>query len=95
MMGSTFHRTYERDDRDTEVEVEFCVETWGSPPSGEFGPPEDYDPGEGPLVELVQAHTLRPDGSHAEKVDLTPTEIKRMTDHFLENPPEPAYPDDD
>lgn len=38
---------------DEELEVEF---NWhpGSPPSGLTGPPEHYDPGEGPDVELLK-----------------------------------------
>ena len=40
-----------------EVEVSFSV-AWGSPESGRFGPPEDYDPGSGAVVEDIRVHTV-------------------------------------
>ena len=36
-----------------EVEVEYSV-AWGSPESGRFGPPENYDPGSGDMVEDIK-----------------------------------------
>lgn len=38
---------------DFDVKVEFSV-AWGSPPSGEYGPPENYDPGSDSVVEDVK-----------------------------------------
>ncbi len=43
-----------------EVEVEFSV-AWGSPESGQMGPPEDYDPGSADLVENIRVIEI--DGS--------------------------------
>ena len=56
-MAKTFTYTtlalsaHEEDDG-IEVEVTFTV-AWGSPESGRFGPPEDYDPGCGDEVENI------------------------------------------
>lgn len=40
-----------------EVEVSFTVE-WGSPPTGMSGPPENYDPGSGTLIEDIRVETI-------------------------------------
>lgn len=40
-----------------EVEVSYTV-AWGSPESGRFGPPEDYDPGCGSAVEGIRVETI-------------------------------------
>jgi hypothetical protein len=40
-----------------EVEVSFSV-AWGSPESGRFGPPEDYDPGCGSVVEDIRVEKI-------------------------------------
>lgn len=40
-----------------EVEVSFTV-AWGSPETGRFGPPEDYDPGAGDLIEDIRVETI-------------------------------------
>jgi hypothetical protein len=56
--------TYETDidlsddgDRETEVKVSFTV-AWGSPESGRFGPPENYDPGSGSVVEDIRVEAI-------------------------------------
>lgn len=86
-MSQTYFRAHERDDGETEVEVEIEVSK---------GEPQTRDhPGCGPEVEIIQAHALNPDGSHAEEVELTGAEMKRMRSHFLENPPEPDCDDYD
>lgn len=39
-----------------EKEVDFCVIYYaGSPPSGMWGPPENYDPGVGSELEIIEA----------------------------------------
>lgn len=40
-----------------EVECSYSV-AWGSPESGRFGPPEDYDPGAGDVVEDIKILTV-------------------------------------
>lgn len=40
-----------------EVECSFTV-AWGSPESGRFGAPEDYDPGAGDVVEDIKILTV-------------------------------------
>lgn len=88
MKPQTYFRTHERDDGETEVEVEIEVSSWGRP-AQTYGSAENCHPAEDPEVEILQAHTLNADGSHAEEVELTASELKRMRSHFLENPPEP------
>lgn len=41
------------DSADFDVKVEFSV-AWGSAPSGEYGPPENYDPGSASEVEDIK-----------------------------------------
>jgi hypothetical protein len=38
---------------EVEVEVSYTV-AWGSPETGNYGPPENYDPGSAPLVEDIR-----------------------------------------
>ncbi|MCL5459948.1 hypothetical protein M3M33_15025, partial [Loigolactobacillus coryniformis] len=40
-----------------DVEVSFTV-AWGSPESGRYGPPEDYDTGSGDAVEDIKLLTV-------------------------------------
>lgn len=44
-------------DAETDVAVTFSVE-WGSPESGRFGPPENFDPGSPAIVEDVRLETI-------------------------------------
>jgi hypothetical protein len=47
------------DEPTAEIEVECSYSVaWGSPESGRFGPPEDYDPGAGDMVEDVKILTV-------------------------------------
>jgi hypothetical protein len=47
------------DEPTAELEVECSYEVaWGSPESGWSGPPEDYDPGAGDVVEAVKILTV-------------------------------------
>lgn len=42
-----------------EVDVEVSYEVaWGSPETGRFGPPEDYDPGSPSIVEDIRVETV-------------------------------------
>ena len=43
--------------REIEIRVEFDYDP-GSPSSGHYGPPEDYDPGSGPEIDGLSAFTL-------------------------------------
>lgn len=40
------------DPREFETTVQYGV-AWGTPESGNYGPPEDYDPGSGDAVECI------------------------------------------
>jgi hypothetical protein len=40
-----------------EVTLSYTV-AWGSPETGRFGPPEDYDPGSGDLVEDIRVEKI-------------------------------------
>jgi len=47
------------DEPTAEIEVECSYSVaWGSPESGRFGPPEDYDPGAGDVVEDIKILTV-------------------------------------
>ncbi len=47
------------DEPTAEMEVEVSYEVaWGSPESGRNGPPEDYDPGCGSIVEAIRVETI-------------------------------------
>lgn len=95
-------RPFVRDDGETEISVEFSYQP-GTPERGRFGPPEDYDPGSGPEIELVAATVWSamgstPSGQSLDPVatdildDLTEAEEERIMDEIAQNPPEP---DDD
>lgn len=58
-----------------EVVVAYSVE-WGQPESGRFGPPENYDPGSGSLVEDISV--LQIDGKHSERYE--PETIRAIID---------------
>ncbi len=47
-----FTQTFDLDGSEREVTYSFTV-AWGSPESGRFGPPENYDPGAGDVVEGI------------------------------------------
>lgn len=87
-MAETFFRHYHRDDEaETEIVVEISVDGWGSAPSGLFGPPEDYDPGDGMEFSIVKAW-LKSDEKDAPEITLADAERERIETHFAENPPE-------
>ena len=51
--------TWGGDEPTAELEVECSYSVaWGSPESGRFGPPEDYDPGAGDVVEDIKILTV-------------------------------------
>lgn len=66
-------RHFTRDDQETEVEVEYEL-TGGSDPSGEYGPPENYDPGSSPEMTVT-----KPD-------DLTEAELERFEEEVMNDP---------
>jgi hypothetical protein len=50
---------FDGDEPFAELEVEVSYEVaWGSPESGRWGPPEDYDPGSASVVEAVRVETI-------------------------------------
>lgn len=82
-MPTTRHtRTFVRDNGETEVEVSFEF-TPGTPESGAFGPPEDYDPGSGPEFWDMKATLV---GNPATSVDLTQDEADRFETETMEDP---------
>lgn len=93
-MGQSFFRTALRDDRETEIQVEIAVHAWGCA-AQTYGPPESCFPGEPPEVEIVDAWLLA-DADHADAPSLTLTdaERERIELEFIEDPPEPDYPED-
>lgn len=79
-----------------EVLVDYVVESYGSDPSGMFGPPEDYDPGEGPEL-YVERVRLAADGTSDEEILLGDDERERLETMIAENPDwwmPGDYPDD-
>lgn len=87
-MAITRNRIFVRDDRETEVEVDYELRG-GSAPSGLFGPPEHYDPGSPPEVTITDCWIERIDAAgmaFTEKVTLTDAEIERFETEVLEDP---------
>lgn len=78
-----------------EVLVDFTVDSYGSDPSGMYGPPEDYDPGSG--AELYITKVVLSEGPDA-PIPITDDERERLETILLENPdwytPD-GYDDDD
>lgn len=94
-MAETFFRTAVRDDRETEIEVEIAVHTWGC--SAHMGSPSyEGHAAEGPEVEIIDAWLLA-DAGNANTPNildkLTEAERERIETEFCENPPEPDYDD--
>ena len=86
-MSKEFTRVFTREDRETEIEVEFSINSFGCPSNG-------WDePGEGPDLDIGRAVLIGTD----EVVDLTPEEINRFHDEVCENIAdyEDDGPDDD
>lgn len=84
----TSNRIFVRDDRETEVEVDYHTEG-GSDASGLSGPPEDYDPGSAPEVIIEDCWIERTDGegaAYTETVTLTDAERERFETEVLEDP---------
>lgn len=90
-------RIFIRDDGETELEVDYTFRP-GSAPSGEYGPPEHYDPGE-PAEVTIEAAWLWADRGNrdAPKVELTDAEAERFEREVNEDPAtwEPDEPDYD
>jgi hypothetical protein len=66
-----------------EVLVDYVVESYGSDPSGEYGPPENYDPGSGPELYIEKIVLL--DGPD-EPIEIAPEERERLEATIIENP---------
>lgn len=93
-MSESFFRDAIRDDRETEIQVEIAVSSWGCA-AQTYGPPESCDPGEPMEVEIVDAWLLADaDKADAPRLTLTDAERERIELEFMENPPEPDYGDD-
>lgn len=65
-----------------DVLVDYVVDSYGSDPSGMFGPPEDYDPGSGPEL-YVEAVTLI---ETEEKIEISDAERQKLEETIIENP---------
>ncbi|MBS67251.1 MAG: hypothetical protein Tp170SUR191951_45 [Prokaryotic dsDNA virus sp.] len=90
-------RIFVRDDGETELEVDYEIRG-GSAPSGLFGLPEDYDPGEPPEITITDAWLLADaNDPKAPRVTLTDAEAERFDDEVLSDPAtnEPEEPDYD
>lgn len=83
---TTYHEVIRGDDA-IEVTVTYRVDDPAREPSGMFGPPENYDPGNGWLFDI--------DPDTVEGVTLTDDEIDAIHTYLESNPPEPDYPDYD
>lgn len=95
-MAQTFFRDALRDDRETEIQVEIAVNSWGCE-AQTYGPPESCDSGEPPEVEIIDAWLtayVGDDRADAPRITLTDAERERIELDFIENPPEPDYGDD-
>lgn len=82
------NRYFLRDDRETEVCIDYTVRG-GEGPSGLSGPPEHYDPGSPPEVEIDDAWIERVDDAgvaYAETVNLSDKEIERFELEVIEDP---------
>lgn len=62
-----------------EVECSYSV-AWGAPESGRYGPPEDYDPGAGDVVEDIKILTV---GGGAWPVDISYGQITEAAMHEM------------
>lgn len=81
------HETYHeiiRGDEAIEVLVEYGVDQYDTEPSGQFGPPEHYDPGSG-WVFAINENVEADDGR---KFTLTDAEYDAIHSYLEENPPE-------
>lgn len=95
-MTQTFFRTAILDDRETEIECEITVHSWGC--DAHMGS-MNYagHPAEGPEVEITKAWLLEEsDQPNAPDIlaSLTDAERERIEIEFCEDPPEPDYGDD-
>lgn len=78
MPTTTFERV--TDDDAVEVQVDFTLRG-GAEPSGMFGPPEHYDPGEAPEITIEGAEIL----ATGEETTLTDAEVEKVETYILEN----------
>lgn len=93
-MAQSFFRSAVRDDRETEIEVEIAVNSWGC--SAHMGS-MNYagHPAEGLECEIVDAWLLADaDKAGAPRITLTDAERERIETEFSEDPPEQDYGDD-
>ena len=95
-MTETFFRKALLDDKETEIEVEIAVHSWGC--SAHMGSMSYAGhPAEGPEVEIVKAWLLE-EANLPNAPDILPSltdaERERIETEFCENPPEPDYGDD-
>lgn len=67
-----------------DVQVEYGIEERGSPPSGLWGDPSNYDPGSATVLRL-NPEAIMPDGS---RLTLTEAELDKIEQWLLENPDE-------
>lgn len=95
-MARLRNRYFLRDDRETELCVDYTV-SGGEEPSGMFGPPEDYDPGSSPEVCIEEAWIDGSDllgAAYAIRINLTDKEQERFETEVCEDPDTWDYYDD-
>lgn len=85
--GYETYWTIERGEDAIDVTVRYNVDDWARDAIGQWGPPENYDPGNGWLFD-IETQT-------EEGVTLTDDEIDAIHAYLESNPPEPEYPDYD
>ncbi len=82
---ATYHEVIRGEDA-IEVTVTYRVDDYARSPSGHYGPPENYDPGNGWLFDI--------DRDTVEGVTLTDDEVEAVHSWLEENPPEDDCRDD-
>lgn len=84
--GYSIDWTLERGEDAHDVTVRYSVDDWATEPSGQFGPPEHYDPGNGWLFDIDPV---------ADGFTLSDDEVDAIHAYLEENPPEPEWDDRD
>jgi hypothetical protein len=76
------------DENQTQVEVFYTYEP-GEPASGQYGPPEYYDPGSGPEIEIEEVWNTETD--QPTLIEMSEQDAAKFIAYIAENPPEPEY----
>lgn len=95
-MARSRFRHFIRDDRETELCAEYTV-SGGEVLSGMYRPPEHYDPGSPPEVEIEECWIDGSDllgAAYAIRINLTDKEAERFEMEVIEDPDTWEYNDD-